>query len=730
MTRRLRSDLMYVLTLAALYYLAGRLSLLLSIRGGPAAPVWPAAGIALAFVLARGYRMGAGVFLGALPTNLYSTLAAGSGEISLTAGILATNSACGATLQALAGAYLVRRLVGFPRALEDEGAAALFVVIAGPIACCVSPTLGVSGLVLSGAVPLAVYGMTWWTWWVGDSIGALVFAPLTLVWLPGARGMVTRRRLAVSAPLCLLFGVTVFLFFRAGAWEADRAQARFERQAQEMGDRVAETVTSYTQITKAIAGLMEVAPDASREEFGHFAARFLHPGVQALSWAPRVSHADRAGYEARARADGLAQFAFTQRDGNGLVPAAPRDEYVPVYLIEPFAGNEAAVGFDLASNAARKAALERAAATGAATGTEPITLVQETGSQQGYLVLAPAYDATPGASAAAPALLGYASGVFRAGDIVSAALAATQSAEIGLSIVDRTNAAAPVPLYGPENADGASTPPDPYGLVHTRHLHVGGRTWTLRVTPTERFGKSLSRWQAWGVLTAGLLFTGFVGMTLLVMTGRTGRMEQLVDERTGELARAHSDVQERSSRLEAVHDAAADGILSVDADARIESANPAAAQVFHAAGDELVGEDISRFLTRDDLPTVLERVAAIVEGHSEAEGTERRQVTGRRADGKPFPLELSMTPLDIGGPRMALLVVRDVSERHELDRIKDEFVSTVSHELRTPVSAIKGAVDLVAGGMAGDVSAEAQSMVDIASRNADRMLHLVDDILA
>ena len=62
MTRRLRSDLIYVLTLAALYYLAGRLSLLLTIRGGHGAPVWPAAGIALAFVLARGYRMWPGVF--------------------------------------------------------------------------------------------------------------------------------------------------------------------------------------------------------------------------------------------------------------------------------------------------------------------------------------------------------------------------------------------------------------------------------------------------------------------------------------------------------------------------------------------------------------------------------------------------------------------------------------------------------------------------------------------
>ena len=730
MTRRLRSDLIYALTLAALYYLAGRLSLLLTIRGGHGAPVWPAAGIALAFVLARGYRVWPGVFLGALPTNLYSTLSVGGGDLSLTAGILATNSACGATLQALAGAYLVRRLVGFPKALEDEGAAALFVAFAGPVACCVSPSVGVTGLLLSGAVSLAQYGMTWWTWWVGDSIGALVFAPLTLVWLPGARGMVTRRRVAVSAPLLLLFGVTVFLFFRAGAWEADRAQARFERQAREMGDRVAETVTSYAEITKAIAGLMEVAPDASRAEFARFADRFVHPGVQALSWVPRVGDAERVEYEGRARAGGIARFAVTQRDSGVLVAATRRDQYFPVFYIEPHVGNEAALGFDLASNPARKLALERAATTGEATGTEPITLVQETGRQQGYLVLAPAYTFAPTANSTSRELLGYASGVFRAGDIVSAALATTDGAEIRLSIVDQTDPATPVSLYESDAEDGETAPLNAPDLTHSRDLHMGGRTWRLRFTPTERFGATLSRWQAWGVLTAGLLFTGFVGMTLLVMTGRTGRMEQLVEERTGELARAHADLQERSSRLEAVHDAAADGILTVDTTGSIESANPAAAQVFRAADDEVVGASIARFLTREDLPAAMEWVQTIAAGADDGETAERRQVTGRRADGRPFPLELSMTALDVGDRRMALCVARDVSERHEFDRIRDEFVSTVSHELRTPVSAIKGAVDLVAGGMAGDVSADAQSMVEIASRNADRMLHLVDDILA
>ena len=107
----------------------------------------------------------------------------------------------------------------------------------------------------------------------------------------------------------------------------------------------------------------------------------------------------------------------------------------------------------------------------------------------------------------------------------------------------------------------------------------------------------------------------------------------------------------------------------------------------------------------------------------------RREVTGRRSDGVEFPMELAMTRLDGGDRPMALCIVRDVSERHEVDRVKDEFVATVSHELRTPVSAVKAALDLVEMGHAGDIPEQAMAMVDIAGRNTNRMLRLVDDIL-
>lgn len=77
----------------------------------------------------------------------------------------------------------------------------------------------------------------------------------------------------------------------------------------------------------------------------------------------------------------------------------------------------------------------------------------------------------------------------------------------------------------------------------------------------------------------------------------------------------------------------------------------------------------------------------------------------------------------------ALLITRDVSERRELDRMKDEFISVVSHELRTPITSIRGALGLMAGGATGALPDQARAMTDIALGNCERLHRLVDDIL-
>ncbi|HEX2910249.1 MAG TPA: CHASE3 domain-containing protein, partial [Chloroflexia bacterium] len=71
----------------------------------------------------------------------------------------------------------------------------------------------------------------------------------------------------------------------------------------------------------------------------------------------------------------------------------------------------------------------------------------------------------------------------------------------------------------------------------------------------------------------------------------------------------------------------------------------------------------------------------------------------------------------------------DITDRKNVERMKNEFISTVSHELRTPLTSIRGSLGLLIGGIAGDLPSQARSMIEIAHKNSERLVRLINDIL-
>ena len=139
----------------------------------------------------------------------------------------------------------------------------------------------------------------------------------------------------------------------------------------------------------------------------------------------------------------MGDYQVTERNDEGdLVPAGVRDEYVPVAYIEPRAGNQDALGFDINSNPARKQAIDRARAKRVPAATEPIDLVQESGTQKGMLALIPIFDRQGLAFDAPPnegPLIGFAVGVYRLGDLLSEAFTGTAWDRVDVRLVDVTN---------------------------------------------------------------------------------------------------------------------------------------------------------------------------------------------------------------------------------------------------------------------------------------------------
>ena len=92
-------------------------------------------------------------------------------------------------------------------------------------------------------------------------------------------------------------------------------------------------------------------------------------------------------------------------------------------------------------------------------------------------------------------------------------------------------------------------------------------------------------------------------------------------------------------------------------------------------------------------------------------------------------MEVGAREVTTDNDRFFVVILRDISGRKEMDRLKSEFVSTFSHELRTPLTSIRGTFGLMMGGAVGEIPEKAHELIAIAERNTLRLLELVNDIL-
>src|SRR2546426_6445965 len=555
-----------VLTLAAAYAVAAWVGLWLAIPPGYATAIWPAAGLALAGVLMGGAWVAPGIWLGSFVVNLWTAWDATHATALLTSAAIPTSIGAGATVQALVGASLVRRWVGFPSPLTSARDIGTFLLLGGPLSCLVSATVGVTTLVVSGQIPWPLFVMTWWTWWVGDTLGVLIATPLVLSWLAEPRAIWRRRRLSVALPLvgALALGFVVFGYTRAQEWE--RLRLLFERQAESLAHSIRTRLDDYVDVLYAFESFYTSAPAVSRQAFHTFVQRSFarYQGLQALSLDLRVPDARREAYEQTVRREGFADFQIIEQTAQGeLVRAERRPEYIAVTYIEPRAENEMVLGFDVISSPDRLEALQQARDTGQPTATGRLTLVQEPGRPSGLLVFLPLYGpALPHATLEERRqnLHGYVTGVFQIGTMLEAALENLEQEGIALRIEDEAAPADRRTLYDsrarePEGLSlglAAALGKPPMQMSWDTTVELAGRRWGLRFAPTLAYLAARQSLQPWAVLSGGLAFSGLLGAFLLIVTGRATLIEQLMAERTAQLdASKRVEAEAKQRRREA-----------------------------------------------------------------------------------------------------------------------------------------------------------------------------------
>ena len=205
-----------VILLAAIYFAAAKLSLLLAIPPGYATPVWPPSGIALAAVLLFGNRIWPGVWLGAAAANL-------TVETSI---VTAISIGTGNTLEALAGAMMIRRFIGAPHRFE-RGEDVVTFVAAAALSATVGATIGLIPVSLVHPMSWDTAFSNWWTWWQGDLSGIIIFAPLILTWSVRQDVVWSVARTVELAAFAVLLAITAQLAFADGAVAVAGSPLRF-----------------------------------------------------------------------------------------------------------------------------------------------------------------------------------------------------------------------------------------------------------------------------------------------------------------------------------------------------------------------------------------------------------------------------------------------------------------------------------------------------------------------
>ncbi len=654
--------LVQVLLLAGAYFVTGKLGLLLALPPGYATAVWPPSGIALAGLLLFGYRAWPGVWLGSFSVNVGTSVALSGAGLSLTAIGVPASIAAGATLQAVFGVFLLRRYVKFPTALADEKDVGRFLLLCGVLSPLVNATIGTTALLLTGAIASSAYPFSWWTWWVGDAIGIILFTPLVFVWTAAPRETWLRRRLTLFVPLVITFAMFIVLFVRASAWEAERARQQVQRRAERIAGAINTSVQANVREMSALASLYTIYERPSAQQFHDLTVGALEraPDIEALSWNICVLGDQRDAFELAERNAGSVSFQITVRDEHEQFVRAPqRDFYVPVVHIAPADRvNNTIIGYDVLSDPTRAEAIARARDTGqpAVTGATPLFQLSRN-SVRGLIFYTPVY--RKGAphetiTERRQNLVAFVTGVLLVPKLIEGALANIAHDDFEFAIFDETASPGDRVLYSSfdertaqvRNALGGDIP-----------LAIGRRTWTLRGRPTASALVAQRSWHAWYFLAIGLLFTGLLGAFLLVVTGRALATELRVTQR----------LDEREHRFRALLESAPDAMVVADPTGLIAFVNAQAERLFGYARTELIGQPVETLIPQRFRHQHVQHRAGYVDAPKVRSMGSGRELFGIRKDGSEFPVEVSLSPVATEDGVLVSSAIRDITERRSAE---------------------------------------------------------------
>jgi len=607
-------------------YLATRLlSHALALPAGYATPVYPPAGVGFALTVVFGWRVLPGIAIGAALTHLpYGWMTTGTPPATaFTATLVAT---LGALLQAELGAAAFRRWVD--PALDTARAVARFLALV-PVFCLTGATANVTALHALGVMSAAERTPNWINWWAGDTIGVLLAAPLVWIVCCRPRGLWRRRAGLVALPLLLGAGVVIAAYEQAVEWEHEQHLQAYRLKAQQVADELHAELHEHERFLGTFARTLGAEDQfMTRDKFLRIASGYVdgRPDIAGIDWLVPVEHDERAAFESwvRVHVDPTFPGVLDLGPDRRLHPAGTRTRYLPLLYTWP-SSNALIRGMDFLTAPGRAEAAEKALAGRTSVATGPIALVAN--GATGIALFR-----TAGTPSQPP--LGMLALILDTDLFVRQAIRRADFPGMEVSLADTTDGTPRALAGDPLRRAGGGD----YAVM----LNFDGRTLQLRFTPTAAYMAAERGLASWTVLTTGLLLAALLGALMLIVSGERAQIE--------------GQVADRTARLQAILDNAADAIVTVDARGQISSANRATAALFGYAPAHLTGLAFTALvpgLHGETGPDLLARLAA--------SGADDRQLDGVNARGEPLPLAVAVSIVDLGDERLYVCILRDLT---------------------------------------------------------------------
>ncbi len=313
----------------------------------------------------------------------------------------------------------------------------------------------------------------------------------------------------------------------------DEAQRQFERRTETAESAVRMRMLSYEQILRAGAARIASSRAISRNEWRDFVAHLQlderFPGIQSIGFAERVKPAEVGAHVKRMRSEGFADYEMR--------PSGERPEYFPIVFNEPFtARNVRVIGFDMFSEPARRAAMERARDTADAAITAKVVLAGEPfrgmqASQPGFVMYMPVYRQqvrSLGKEERSLALAGFVFSPFRMHDLMRGILDDGVLQMLDMRIFDDASSSSASELIDTRTAWRAAPPAGTVpSFARRTSLPMPGRAWVIQFSSRPEFDASVEGARPWTMLASGLAASALLFLLTVALVASWNRAHHL-----------------------------------------------------------------------------------------------------------------------------------------------------------------------------------------------------------